>query len=133
MKSLKYLLFLAILPFLQSCEKEETTPNRTTHVVTLENNTGVTGCGAAGLTVTYLVSYRDIQVDVDVDEGRSAIINVLVEDKESINVMVQNTADGTTIANTNVTVRTTSRPDHLSSENRRISYCIAFDLDIFDF
>ena len=135
MKSFKYLVIaFAMLPFLQSCEKEgDAAPQRTTHVVTLQNNTGATGCGADGLTVTYLVSYRDIQVDVDIDEGRTAIINVLVEDKESINIMVQRTSDDMTLANTDIVVRTSSRPDHLGSENRRIAYCLAFDLGVFDF
>lgn len=134
MKNLKYLvLLLIIVPFFQSCGKEETEPERTTNLVKLENNTGVTGCFASGLTVTFLVSYRDIQVDVDIEQGRSAIINVLVEDNESINVVVQNTSDDTVIANADVNVRTDSRPENLAIESRRISYCQAFNLGFHDF
>ena len=134
MKVLKFtLLSFAILSLFQSCQKDETEPKRSTHVVTLENNTSVTGCGGNGLEVTFLISYRDIQVDVDVEKARSAIINVLVEDGESINVKVQRTSDDSPLADANVTVRTDSRPDHLENEHRRISYCSAFDLNFLNF
>jgi len=134
MKNLK-LLFLFIITVIcfQSCEKDETTPERTTNLVKLENNTGITGCSTGGITVTFLVSYRDIQVDVDIEQGRSAFINVLVEDNESINIVVQNTSDDSTIANADINVRTDSRPDNLGIETRRISYCRAFDLGFHDF
>ncbi len=135
MKTLKFIaLSLIILSVFSTCDKEEESgPERTTHVVTLENNTGITGCFAGGLDVTFLVRYRDIVVEVVVMRERSAIINVLVEDNESINIIVQNASDGSRLADKNVVVRTESRPDHLEGEHRRISYCQAFNLIVSNF
>ena len=125
-------LFLLTIVF-TSCQKEDGETQRTTNLVTLYNNTGVTGCSAAKLSVNFIVSYRDIQVDVSVDGQRSAIINVLVEDGESINVRVQNSSDDTLLADTDVVVRTESRTAELESEFRSISYCTAFNLTFNNF
>ncbi len=108
---------------------------RTTHVVTLNNNLGEPGCipfGLGEVPIVFIVSYRDIQVDATINPGASGFINVLVEDAESINVVVQD-LDGTPLANANVNVRTTSRPESLEGLPRIIRYCEAFQLNFENF
>jgi len=136
MKTIKYiLLILLILPLLNSCDKNEINSlfaDRITVTVSLQNSSGATGC-AATVEVTFIVSYRDIQVDVTVNPGSIGIINVLVEDRESINVIVQRTSDNTVLSNANVNVRTESRPDNLEGITRKASYCRNSDLIFTNF
>jgi len=141
MKTTAYLFFLLMSPFLFSCDDdkdkdEDEEPDRTTNLVTLQNNTGQAGSGFCFPNepqVTFIVSYRDIQVDASINSGGAqGFINVLVEDGESINVRVQRTSDDTVIANANVNVRTTSRP--LPEDTpRRIIYCEPFELEFEGF
>ena len=134
MKNFKYILLVFIIsPFLFTCDeddsKDEDEIERTTHTVTLRNESGVNGCGfGPGIQITYVVSYRDIQVDATINDGTFGIINVLVEDGESINVKVYKTDDDTLFADANVNVRTTSRPDFLEDEFRAVTFCEAFNL-----
>lgn len=133
MRTLKHILFVLIMtPFLFSCdeenENEEEDVQRTTHVVTLHNNLGEPGCfGFGDAPVVFIVSYRDIQVEATINPGASGFINVLVEDAESINVIVQK-LDTEIIANANVNVRTTSRPESLDDLARIITFCENFSL-----
>jgi len=127
-------------PFLMSfscdddSDDDEEEIQRTTHTVTLRNESGVIGCGMGpGFQVTFVVSYRDIQVDATINDGTFGIINVLVEDGESINVQVYRTDDDTLFADSNVNVRTTSRPEFLEDEFRSITYCEAFQLVFANF
>ena len=138
MKTFKYLfLVLLIMPFLISCdedEKDDEDVQRTTHTVTLKNESGVPGCALGeGFEATFLVTYRDIQVSADINDGSFGIINVLVEDGESINVRVFKTEDDTLFADANVDVRTTSRPEELEEEIRSITFCQAFQLNFQNF
>lgn len=138
MKTLKTIFVsLLILTLIYSCdedEMEEEEIERTTHTVTLRNESGAPGCGfGAGFEATYLVTYRDIQVSADINDGTFGIINVLVEDGESINVKVFRTDDDTLFADANVNVRTTSRPDFLEEEFRTITFCEAFQLNFQNF
>lgn len=136
-------LFFIILAFpflmLVSCdeatETEEEEVQRTTHLVTLDNNLGTPDCIPFGLEenpVVFIVSYRDIQVDATINPSASGFINVLVEDNESINVIVQD-EDGTLLADANVNVRTTSRPESLDGLPRIIRYCEAFQIGFENF
>lgn len=124
-------------PFLFSCDDEsddeEEEIQRTTKLVTLNNNLGEPGCfGFADAPVVFIVSYRDIQVDATINPGASGFINVLVEDAESINVVVQK-VDTEIIANANVIVRTTSRPEALEGSARIITFCENFSLNFENF
>jgi len=141
MKKLIYiLLVLVTTPFLFACDEDsdetEDEVQRTSHTVTLYNSLGDTGCypvgGISEFEVVFIVSYRDIQVDATINPGAYGFINVLVEDTESINVIVQDLS-GTILANANVNVRTTSRPEFLEDSPRRIRYCEAFQLNFENF
>jgi len=141
MKLTKYLfVLLLILPLYSACEtdgeEDEEEPDRTTNLVTLQNNSGEAGSGFCfpnEAQLTFIVSYRDIQVDATINStGTQGFINVLVEDGESINVRVQRTSDDTTLANANVNVRTTSRPGPEDAP-RRIIYCEPFALEFEGF
>ena len=121
-----------------SCDEdddEEEEPERKTVLVTLQNNAGdfgSGGCFPSEDSVTFIVSYRDIQVDASISGGSSGFINVLVEDGESINVIVQRTNDNTLLANANVNVRTYSRPGP-EDATRRVTYCEPFALQFENF
>jgi len=119
-----------------SCDEEDNEddePDRTTHLVTFDNNSGVSGCGFVDVDVTFLVTYRDIQASIDLPAPGTGFLNVLVEDAESINIQVFNTNDDTPLANANVTVRTSSRPENLEGEPRTVTYCTAFNLIFSNF
>lgn len=137
MKTFKYILiFLLIIPLFLACEEDEggdNEPERTTVTVTLKNEGGALGCSSQAEQVTFIVSYRDIQVDATINSGTFGVINVLVEDGESINVVVQRTSDNTVLANSNVNVRTESRPFNDTAPGRKITYCDTFDLIFSDF
>ncbi|MBV1922561.1 MAG: hypothetical protein KUG68_00880 [Flavobacteriaceae bacterium] len=138
MKPVKYIFFLLLLtPFLFSCdeedEDEDEEPERTTHLVTFNNNRGSTGGCFPGYTVDFLVTYRDIQASLNLPAGGTGFLNVLVEDNESINVQVIKISDDQIVADANVNVRTTSRPDNLEGEFRTVNFCDAFDLNFNNF
>ncbi len=114
-------------------EDEEEEPNRETVLITFDNNSGVSGCGFVDVNVTFLVTYRDIQASLDLPAPGTGFLNVLVEDGESINVQVVNTDNDTPLANANVNVRTTSRPDNLEGNPRIVTYCTAFNLSFSNF
>lgn len=134
------IIVVLIVPFLMllSCDEdneEGEEVQRTTHLVRLDNNLGEPGCIPFGLEeapIVFIVSYRNIQVDATINPGASGFINVLVEDNESINVIVQD-EDGTLLADANVNVRTLSRPESLEELPRIIRYCEAFQLDFENF
>ncbi|WP_353776875.1 hypothetical protein [Winogradskyella sp. 3972H.M.0a.05] len=138
MKLLNYLfVFVFILPLFIDCEDDEMDdePERTTVLVTLQNNAGGFGAGGCFPTedsVTFIVSYRDISVDADITGGGQGFINVLVEDNESINVIVQRTSDDVVLGNANVNVRTESRPGPEDAA-RRIIYCEPFEIQFENF
>nr|WP_321234464.1 hypothetical protein [uncultured Psychroserpens sp.] len=140
MKTFKPILFFLLMtPFLFSfsCddEDEEDEPDRKTVLVTLQNNAGDIGSGGCipiENSLTFIVSYRDIQVDAAINGGSQGFINVLVEDGESINVIVQRTDSGILRSNSNVNVRTDSRPGPEDAP-RRIIYCEAFELQFENF
>lgn len=138
MKSLKYIfILLLIVPLLISCDEEEDDeeeePDRTTHLVTFNNNRGSTGGCFPGYTVDFLVTYRDIQASLNLPAGGTGFLNVLVEDSESINVQVIKISDDQIVADANVNVRTTSRPQNLEGEPRTVNFCDAFDLNFNNF
>lgn len=137
LKTLKPIFFFLLMtPFLLSfsCDEDDSDDEeevqRTSHTVSLRNESGAPGCGGfeSGFQITYVVSYRDIQVDATINDGTFGVINVLVEDGESINVQVYRTDDDTLFADANVNVRTSSRPDVLEDEFRAITFCEAFNL-----
>jgi len=139
MKTYKYIAFVLLLfPLLFSCDEEsdkEEEPKRTTQLITLENSTGTPGlgCGPAdgGMTVTFLITYSDIQVSANIQDRNFGFVNVLVEDGERIQVKVLKTSDDTLLADSSVSVRTDSRPSDL--EGRTIEYCTAFALKFHNF
>jgi len=140
MKPLKYIfIVLLMLPlFSSTCEEEdeaeEEEPQRTTVLLTLNNNSGLSGCNILNpQKVSFIVSYRDIQVDVVIEPEQGAFLNALVEDGESINIRVLRFEDDMLLADANVSVRTTSRPANLEGEPRTISYCRAFNLAFSNF
>ncbi len=133
MKTIKYIfIVLLFVPLLFSCDEvteEDEEPEQTSHLITFQNFTDITGCGElGGDTVTFIISYRDIQVDIEIEAGNEAYLNVLVEDGESINVKVQKTSDDLLLADANVSVRTESRPEEMEELIRVVTYCQAFDL-----
>lgn len=136
MKTIKYIfLILLVFQFTFSCdetEAEDEEPERLTVLLTLNNNRGASGCNPP-YDVTFVINYRDIQAIVDVGSENTAFLNALVEDGESINVQVRRTSDDTVVADANVSVRTTSRPDNLEDSFRTISFCKAFDLSFQNF
>lgn len=136
MKPVKYIFyFLMIVPFLISCDEdsdENDDPERTSHLVTFNNNRGASGCNPP-YAVTFVVSYRDIQAFIDLPDEGTGFLTVLVEDGESINVQVRQQSDDEVVADANVNVRTTSRPDNLEGEPRTVSFCQAFSLAFSNF
>ena len=139
MKILKYVfaLFL-VLSLSYSCDEEATDdeeeePERTSHLVTYNNNRGSTGGCYPEYSVTFVVSYRDIQAFIDLPAGGTGFLTVLVEDAESINVQVRKQSNDEVVADANVNVRTTSRPQSLEGEARTVQFCGAFDLQFVNF
>ena len=137
MKLISYMFALILfMPLFINCEDdemEEDDVERTTVLVTLQNNAGGFGAGGCFPTedsVTFIVSYRDISVDAAITGGGQGFINVLVEDGESINVIVQRTSDDIVLGNANVNVRTESRP---GDAERRIIYCEPFEIQFENF
>jgi hypothetical protein len=139
MKKLRYFLALFIVLNLSySCDEEATDdeeeePERTTHLVTFNNNRGSTGGCFPSYTVTFLVTYRDIQASLDLPAGGTGFLNVLVEDSESINIQVIKQSDDQIVADANVNVRTTSRPQSLEGKARTVQFCDVFHLDFRNF
>ncbi len=139
MKLQNYIFALVIVfSYAFSCsEDEETTdeePDRTTVLLTLNNNSGLSGCTILNpVDITFIISYRDVQANVDILSEQGAFLNINVEDGEIINVIVQRTSDDLLLADRNISVRTTSRPAILEGEPRTISYCTAFELFISNF
>ena len=138
MKSTKLIALLLFMSLTLWCceEDEDKEPERTTHTIQLSNALDAMDCidvfVGPSEPITFIVSYRDIQVDVDVLRGQSGIINVLVEDNETINIIVQN-LNGELRSNANVNFRTTSRPDNLSDSVRVVEYCNPFSLQFANF
>ena len=137
MKKFIYIIAIFFLTFiLISCEEEESSeeePDRTTHLVTFNNNRGPVGGCYPSYSVTFLVTDRDIQASLDLSAGNTGFLNVLVEDGESINVQVIRQTDDLIVADANVNVRTTSRPQSLEGTHRTVNFCHAFDLQFSNF
>lgn len=129
MKTIISILLILSISLMSSCEEETDfcTQCPTTTIV-LENFSGASGCGQTEDTITFIVSYPSNQIVKDVNDGGSVTINVKVQDDERINVKVQRTSDGNTIADGNVFVRTESRPEELNGIQRRVAYCNGFSL-----
>ncbi len=133
MKYITRLFFLSLLVItLSSCDEElledDEEPERTTELITVANITQNNGCLPVESLISFAISYRDVQVIVDVSDNNEAYINVLVEDREEINIVVKRNSDDTTLSNTNVSVRTSSRPSSLDNTVRTLSYCEPFNL-----
>jgi len=139
MKLQKYILVVALIfSFAFSCDEDEEgmedEPDRTNVLLSLNNNSGLSGCNILGpQKVVFIISYRDVQADVTIEPEQGAFLNALVEDGEVINIQVRRFEDNMLQADANVTVRTTSRPASLEGEPRTISYCRAFDLAFSNF
>lgn len=139
MKLFKYgvLLFLCVL-LTTSCDEveeaiEDEEPERTNALVTFNNDRGTGGCFPS-YAVTFVVSYRDIQAFIDLPAQGTGFLNLLVEDGESVNVQVRRQTDeANVVADSNVNVRTTSRPEDLQESARIVSFCEVFNLSFQNF
>lgn len=135
MRLFKYGVLLFLCISLSGCEEEgteEDEPERTNALITFHNNRGVSGCNPP-YAVTFVVEYRDIQAFIDLSAPNTGFLNVLVEDGESIRIQVRQQSDDEVVADANVTVRTTSRPEGLEGEPRTVTFCRAFDLGFQNF
>lgn len=135
-KELFFLIFVCTLSLYISCdseeEEEEGMPNRLTQLIALHNDTGADGGCPAEPSVTFVISYRDVQVDASISEDNTGFVNVLVADGESINVQVRRTSDNNILSDADIDVRTTSRPGDQDAI-RRIRYCESFNLEFENF
>ena len=136
MRLFKYGLLLFLCISLSGCEEEEGTedeePDRTNALITFNNNRGSSGC-FPGYAVTFVVEYRDIQAFIDLPAPNTGFLTVLVEDGESIRIQVRRQSDDEVVADANVNVRTSSRPEGLEGEPRTVSFCQAFNLAFSNF
>ena len=141
MRILPIIIFLFCSISLVSCDKKEndddSMPEQTTHLLKITNNSGLSECFGEFLddnTITFLISYRDVQASADITNGAggTGFFNVLVEDAESINVKVFKTDDDTLLADTDINVRTSSRPGPAEVE-RQVIFCNSFDLIVLNF
>ena len=126
-KLISLLLFMSLT--LWCCEEDEESedPDRQTVTISLQNSTGAQGC-ANSEEITFIVSYRDIQVDATINPGGAfGVINVLVEDGESIDVQVRTTDTNDVIASSSVEV------NFSGSGVARVTYCQPFDLIFTNF
>ena len=134
MKTVKSIFFIFLLfPLIASCELDSLFPEEeliTVNIV-LENSSGISGCGSAESSITFIVSHDSFYEDINVSKGSSRSIDVKVFDRQRITVIVQRTSNDQKIAESYVDVRTDSRPDDLNGTQRKIEYCTVFDL-IFD-
>ncbi|WP_299523274.1 hypothetical protein [Winogradskyella sp.] len=136
MKTITYIFafFLCFTLFL-GCDEEEDEneePDRINVLATFNNDRGIGGCFPS-YSVTFVVSYRDIQAFIDLPAQGTGFLNLLVEDGESINVQVRRQTDDVVVADANVSVRTESRPESLADEPRIVSFCEVFDLSFQNF
>ena len=112
--------------------QEEEEPERTNALVTFQNDRGIGGCFPS-YAVTFVVSYRDIQAFVDLPAQGTGFLNLIVEDGESVNIQVRQQSDDDVVADANVNVRTTSRPEELEDSPRIVSFCETFMLSFQNF
>ncbi|MEO1030690.1 hypothetical protein [Winogradskyella sp.] len=136
MKTIKYIFtFCLCFTLFLGCEEEEDEneePERKNVLATFNNDRGIGGCFPS-YSVTFVVSYRDIQAFIDLPPQGTGFLNLLVEDGESINVQVRQQSDDDVVADANVSVRTDSRPESLDDLPRIVSFCEAFDLSFQNF
>lgn len=134
----KYILLCTLLfSFAFLCEDDgeaqEEDIERTNALATFQHFGDAVGCQGTNQPITFIVSYRDVQAFIDLDVGGTGFLTLLVEDGESVNVQVRIQNDDTVVADANVSVRTSSRPDGLEGEARVVTYCDSFDLIFSNF
>lgn len=131
-----FLLFFVII----SCNDQTGLPlnddPRLATLIDLKNFTNDTSCPVEE-TVTFILTYSygtafgaqnaAEQVDATLEAGQIGSVIVTVYNNTPLNVKVQRTSDDTFLAESNVTIRTESRPVELKDATRKITYC---DLDL---
>ena len=136
MKTLKYLFACCLcLTLFLGCDEEDEEmdePDRRNVLATFNNDRGIGGCFPS-YSVTFVVSYRDIQAFIDLPPQGTGFLNLLVEDGETINVQVRQQSDDDVVADSNVSVRTDSRPESLEDLPRIVSFCEVFNLSFQNF
>lgn len=133
-----YLLIVTVVfSFAFSCDDDEIQEaledERTNALVTFQHFGDAGGCSGTNDPITFVVSYREVQAFVDLDVGGTGFLNLSVVDEESVNVQVRKQEDSDILADANVTVRTSSRPESLDEEARVVTYCSNFSLIFSNF
>ena len=127
MKLAKYILLCTMaFSFSFFCDDEEVQEafedERLNALVTFQHFGDASGCGGTNEPITFVVTYRDIQAFVDLGPGGVGFLTLSVADGESVNVQVRIQSDDDVVADANIAVRTTSRPDDMDGE-RSVTYC----------
>ena len=138
MKLSKYILISTLLfSFAFDCSDEEINEaledDRTNALVTFVHATDATGCNGVDVPITFVVSYGSVQAFVDLGVGGTGFLNFNVVDGESVNIQVRRQDNDEVVADANVSVRTSSRPDSLEGEPRTVTFCSTFDLIFSNF
>ena len=131
-----YLLIFLVALFSCDEESEDSEPDRQNVTIQFENKSGVDGCylyGGEYYSVVFIVSYRDIQADINLGPNGTGFLIVNVEDGEKINIRVQGQEDDATVADADVSVRTDSRPESLKDVPRKVEFCEVFSLQFYNF